>query len=99
MKSSDWSTPVSVVCVFLRRFLTLVLAIAGRRVSVMVRTVPPRDGDMLTLSLSAKAYHVSNNKYNIATVDRGANAMIKVWTVQQPSSYPLGRVSEGFGWR
>jgi len=59
-----------------------------------------RDGCMLTISFSAKAYHVSNSKYNIATMDCGTNATIKVWTAQRPSSYPQGRVSDTFGrWR
>ena len=96
MKSNYWSTQVSVFCVFPRRFLTFVLEIAGRRISAMVHPVPLRDGYMLTLFLSAKAYHVSNNKCNIATVDRGANATIKVWAMRRPSSYPLGQVSDSW---
>ena len=47
--------------------------------------------------LSAKAYHVSSSNYKIATVDRGTDAIIKVWTTQRPSSSPQDRVSGSFG--
>jgi len=81
---------------FSKHFLTLVLAIAGRRVSAIVIPVPLEDGDMLTTSLSAKAYHVSNSKYSIVTADRGADATIKIWTAQRPSSYPRAQVGDSF---
>lgn len=84
---------------FLQHLLTLILAIAGGRISAMVRPAPLRDGDMLTLSLSTKAHHVSDNRYDIATVDRGGNATIKVWTMQRPSSHLPSRVSDSFGRR
>lgn len=43
---------------------------------------------MLTVFLFAKAYHVSNAKYTIATVDCGEDATIKVWSMQRSSSHP-----------
>jgi hypothetical protein len=47
---------------------------------------------------SAKAYHVSDNRYSIATADCGVNATVKIWTARRSSSRPRGRrVSGGFG--
>ena len=51
---------------------------------------------MLTARPSAKAYHVSNNKYSIATVDHGVNATVKIWTARRHPSRPHGRVSGDF---
>jgi hypothetical protein len=47
---------------------------------------------MCSLSLSIKGYHVSNDKYSIATANHGVGAMIKIWTAQR-SSHAQGQVS------
>ena len=47
---------------------------------------------MLIVSLSTKAYHVSNDKYNIATVNHGVGATIKIWASRR-SSRAQGQVS------
>lgn len=72
--------------------LTLALVIAGRRISVIVRPDFTRGCNGLISFLSIKAYHVSNERYSIATADRGPSATIKIWTTQRSPS----RVSRGF---
>ncbi|KAF9642055.1 hypothetical protein BDM02DRAFT_3133357 [Thelephora ganbajun] len=51
--------------------------------------------------VSVMAYHVSNNKYSIATADCGVNATVKFWTAQRPSR-PQSLSHHGFfkrrGW-
>ena len=86
---------------FLQFFLTLVLAIPGRRISAMVRLVLLLSGDtnILTNLPTMKAYHVSNERYTIATADCGVNATVKVWTLKRSSPHPQGRVSDSFGRR
>lgn len=57
----------------------------------------PRPGAQVCLLFPfRKAYHVSKERYNIATVDRGENAMIKVWSARRTHYYPQDRVSSGF---
>jgi hypothetical protein len=48
--------------------------------------------DVLTDSCPPKAYHVSKERYSIATADRGENAKIKLWTARR-SSTPKDYVS------
>lgn len=49
---------------------------------------------LIIISLLAKAYHISDDAYNIATADRGANATIRVWTAEKLPQRP--QVSGGF---
>src|ERR1700753_249621 len=58
-----------------------------------------KGSDMLTISFCSKAYHVSNEKYSIATADHGAGATIKIWTLGRVPSSPQGQVSCGFSGR
>ena len=76
----------------------VMLAIAGRRISVMVSPGSTRGANVLITSSLAKAYHVSNDRYSIATADNGANAMVKIWTARR-SSHLQGRVSGDFSRR
>ena len=58
-----------------------------------------KGSDMLTISLCSKAYHVSNERYSIATADYGADATIKIWTLGRAPSRPQGQVSRCFSRR
>jgi len=51
----------------------------------MVSPVLLENENILTILLSVKAYHISNDKYSIATADCGENATIKVWTARRSS--------------
>ena len=53
-------------------------------------------GDRLTVFLSAKAYHVSNGTWSIATADRGPDATIKVWTAQRSLQSQVSGGSNGW---
>ena len=85
------------------RYLQLHVALSNPPIS---NRWPPRlcDGTSLfdsrmqgcLLSPPAKAYHVSDNRYSIATADCGANAKIKIWTARRFSSRPDIRVSGDF---
>ena len=62
--------------------------------------VPVHGVKVLITSLSSKAYHVSNDKYSIATVNHGVGATVKIWTSVRPShEHERGQVSDGTGER
>jgi hypothetical protein len=74
------------------------LAVADRRVSVMVcpsSTLKSAHAHLFTHF--HKSYRVLNGEYSIATADRGANALIKIWGARRSSPNHQGRVSSGFG--
>jgi hypothetical protein len=78
----------------------VMLAIAGRHISVIVSPGSTRECKRAHHFPPVKAYHISNDRYSIATADKGANATVKIWTARRSSSHLQGQVSGSVsGWR
>lgn len=69
------------------------LAITGHSISVMVCPGYTRGRGHTYYFPVCKAYHISRDKFSIATVNHGTNSRVKIWIAQRPPSHPQGRVS------